>query len=84
MNDEENSYYAIMRSVAPYLTLGLQLALAVTMFYFIGKYADDRLDTTPWLMTTGIILGFVGGMIKFFRTAMKLSKKEDDERRNKS
>lgn len=83
MNNEEKKVGEIMQSAAPYMTLGLQMAMGVTVFLFIGKYADEYFDTKPWLMITGIVFGFVGGMIKFFRSVIELGKKEDDERKSK-
>ncbi len=73
-----------MQTAAPYMTLGIQIAAAVVLFLFIGKYADKAFGTKPWLMVTGIMLGFTGGMIHFFREVIELSKKEEDERRKKN
>ncbi len=83
MKDDEQTSAEVVRASAPYMTLGLQMAAAVTVFLFIGKYADEEFGTKPWLMIAGIVFGFTGGMIKFFRTVMELSNKEDDERRKK-
>ncbi len=83
MNDEEKEKDGVMLSVAPYLTLGVQLAATVVVFFFIGKYSDEYFGTKPWLMITLIMVGVVGGMIKFFRTVIELSKKEENERRGK-
>ncbi len=80
---EEKKLGEIMQSAGPYMTLGLQMAAAVTVFLFIGKYADDQFGTKPWLMIVGIVFGFTGGMIKFFRTVIELGKKEENERRSK-
>lgn len=83
MKSDEQTSTEVVRASAPYMTLGIQMAAAVTVFLFVGKYADDAWGTKPWMMIAGIVLGFTGGMIKFFRTVMELSKKEDDERRKK-
>ncbi len=83
MNNEENDQKGVMLSIAPYLTLGAQLAATVVAFFFIGKYADGYFGTKPWLMIVLILVGVVGGMIKFFRTVIELGKKEDDERSGK-
>ncbi len=81
--NEEKKFGELMQTAAPYMTLGIQIAAAVVMFLFVGKYADDALGTKPWLMVAGIVIGFTGGMIHFFREVTALSKKEDDERRTK-
>jgi ATP synthase protein I len=83
MTNEEQETSGMLRAAAPYLTLGIQIAAAVVMFLFIGKYADDALGTKPWLMVAGIVIGFAGGMIHFFREVTALSNKEEHERRTK-
>ncbi len=80
---DEKKAGEVLRSAAPYMTLGLQMALAVTVFLFIGKYADELWGTTPWLMIIGIVFGFTGSMIKFFRMATEMGEKEDRERGSK-
>jgi ATP synthase protein I len=62
---------------APYLTLGLQLAIAVILFFFIGRWLDGVFGTSPWLMIVGLLLGTIGGFVQFFRSAISLGKKED-------
>lgn len=80
MKNEENDQKSDMLSIAPYLTLGAQLAATVVAFFFVGKYADEYFETKPWLMISLIMVGVIGGMIKFFRTVIELGKKEEDER----
>jgi F0F1-type ATP synthase assembly protein I len=73
------------KSAAPYLTLGIQLALAVLVFFFLGRWLDQELNTSPWLMLTGIMIGVVGGLINFFRTVIELTSHQDerhDQRHN--
>jgi ATP synthase protein I len=67
---------SVFREAAPYLGLGIQLAAGVIIFYYVGSWADEQLRTAPWLMLTGVLIGAVGGFIKFFRTVGELSKKE--------
>jgi F0F1-type ATP synthase assembly protein I len=42
----------------------------------IGWWLDTRMETSPTFKLIGLFLGFVGGMIKFFRSAAEMSKKE--------
>jgi F0F1-type ATP synthase assembly protein I len=67
------------RVYGPYLTLGLQLAITAVAFFFLGKWLDEWLGTTPWLMLGGLAVGVTGGMISFFRTVIALGKEEDRE-----
>ncbi len=65
-----------MREAAPFLGLGVQLAAVVLVFYFIGSWADGRLNTSPWLMIVGVMVGVTGGLIQFLRTVSGLTKKD--------
>ncbi len=60
-----------------FLTVGIQLAVTVVVLFFLGRWLDERLGTSPWLMLAGLLLGIVGGMIKFFRSAIALGREED-------
>ena len=66
----------VYRDVAPYMTLGIQLAAAVVFFFFIGWWLDTRMGTSPTFELIGLLVGFAGGMIKFFRSAAEMSKKD--------
>ena len=59
-----------LREFAPFLGLGIQLAMAVLVFFFAGWWFDSAYDTTPWGRLIGVLVGTTGGMIKFFRTVM--------------
>jgi ATP synthase protein I len=65
------------KDLGAFLTLGLQLALSVVVFFFLGRWLDGVFDTSPWLMLTGAAVGITGGMIKFLRTAMELGRNAD-------
>jgi F0F1-type ATP synthase assembly protein I len=67
--------------IGPFLTVGIQLAVTVVVLFFLGRWLDDRLGTSPWLMLAGLLLGIVGGMIKFFRSAIDLGRQEDAQSR---
>jgi F0F1-type ATP synthase assembly protein I len=62
------------RDLAPFLTLGLQLAITVVAFFFLGRWIDGKLGTEPWFMLAGLVIGVTGGFIKFFRAASALGK----------
>jgi len=64
-----------------FLTLGLQLALTITVFFFVGRWLDEFLATGPWCMIGGLVLGITGAFVKFFRTAAELGRQADAEAR---
>lgn len=65
---------------APYLGLGLQLAVGVIVFYFLGTWVDGKFHTSPWLMLTCVMIGVVGGLIRFVKTVNELTKKESTKK----
>ncbi|MEK6757409.1 MAG: AtpZ/AtpI family protein [Bacteroidota bacterium] len=67
----------VYRDLAPYLTLGFQLAAAVVAFFLVGWWLDTRYETSPTFKLIGLLLGSIGGMIKFFRSVSKLTKQKD-------
>jgi F0F1-type ATP synthase assembly protein I len=62
-----------MEQLAPYLGLGIQLAVAMCFFGGIGWWLDRRFDSSPWMLVAGCVLGATGGMISMIRTSLKKS-----------
>ncbi len=85
MQDEERkgrSFQSIGRAIkelAPYSGLGLQLAVTVVIFWFIGKLIDDHYGTTPLWMIAGAMLGIVVGMYNFIKAVFEIGKKKDKQ-----
>lgn len=50
-----------------YGAVGMQLSLAVVGGWLLGNYLDKQWNTEPWFALTGLILGFVGGLINLLR-----------------
>jgi F0F1-type ATP synthase assembly protein I len=72
----------VYREYGPFLTLGIQLAAAVVVFLALGIWADSRFETSPLFTLLGLLLGSIGGFIKFFRTISELEKKDRSSSRD--
>ena len=72
----EESSDQILRQVAPYLTLGIQLAAGMVVFFLIGWWLDTRYDSSPKFKLIGLGIGAVGGLIKFLKSVVELGKQE--------
>jgi len=63
--------------IGPYLTMGMELAIAVVGMFFLGRWMDDSWGTAPWGMYGGLCLGVAGGFVRFIRRALALGATED-------
>ena len=62
-----------------YGAAGLQLAASVVGFLLIGNWLDEKYGFSPWLAVTGLIVGFVGGLVNLVRIVRKFGIAEDEE-----
>ncbi|MCG3204556.1 MAG: hypothetical protein KCHDKBKB_01271 [Elusimicrobia bacterium] len=46
---------------------GMQLAVTLLIFIFVGLALDKRLGTSPWFMLGGAGVGIVVGLYSFLR-----------------
>lgn len=63
-----NNFY---KDVAPYVGLGLQLAVIVTVMVFIGIWLDGQFDTKPILTVVCAFFGVFAGMYTFIKSVLK-------------
>lgn len=59
-----------------YAGLGIQLAVSLVVFVFIGRWADQKLHTGGILTVVAAFLGFGGTMYSLIRS---LNRKDRDE-----
>ena len=67
-------------SSASYAGAGLQFAIALIAFLFLGQWLDDRFGTSPWLMMLGVFIGGGGGFYSMYRKLMAEQAREERER----
>ena len=63
-----NDFY---KDVGPYVGLGLQLAVIVTVMVFIGIWLDDQFEIKPILTVVFAFLGVFVGMYTFIKSVLK-------------
>lgn len=68
----------VIRQIASYSTLGLEMGLSVAVGAAIGYYLDKWLDTEPWFLIIFLLFGVVAGFRSLYR-AMKRLQREDLE-----
>ena len=73
---KEKNSTKVIRELAPYLNLGLQLAITVCLFCLLGWWLDKHYGTAPmWLLILSI-LGVIVAMYNFLRTVLKSTTKK--------
>jgi F0F1-type ATP synthase assembly protein I len=79
MDEDKNlgKYSKYYRDVAPYLGSGLQLAVTVVVFFFIGRWIDSKADTSPLWMLIFAFLGITIGLYTFIKTVLQADKKRN-------
>lgn len=63
-----NSFY---KEVGPYIGLGLQLAVTVTVMVFLGIWLDGQFETKPILTVVFAFFGVFAGMYTFIKSVLK-------------
>ena len=59
---------------APYFSLGLEIAVGITLPILIGYWLDDYLQTSPWLLLAGCLIGVINVFVIIFKLSDKLNK----------
>ena len=59
------------KEIAPYVGLGLQLAVTVTVMVFIGVWLDGKFESTPVLTIIFSFLGVFAGLYTFIKSVLK-------------
>lgn len=73
-NGEKKTEGSYFKDYAPYLTLGLQLAITVAALAFLGIWLDKKFDSSPWLTITCSFFGVFAGLYNFIRSVIKSGK----------
>jgi len=79
-SDEGAEYRKAMQENAPYLTLGIQMALTIAAFAGLGWWLDKQNGTSLWI---GICSGFgaVAGLGYFLLVVLRMEKKNEAKKK---
>jgi F0F1-type ATP synthase assembly protein I len=59
-----------------YAGAGLQLALTLVAFMFLGIWLDKRLGSSPWFVLICVFVGFGAGFYSIYRKLMGSTKRD--------
>jgi ATP synthase protein I len=60
-----------------YAGAGFQFALSLLLFFFVGRWADGKLGTEPWLMLLGMLVGGGAGFYSMYTKLMAAQEREE-------
>jgi F0F1-type ATP synthase assembly protein I len=72
MKKDEKEIY---KSIAPFLNLGLQMAMTIVLFVFGGWWLDKHFDTSPLWTLILTAVGIFGAFYSFIRKVINIEKK---------
>ncbi len=72
--DKLKNVNKIYREVGPYLGLGMQLAITVTVMVFIGIWLDEKFEFSPVFTIVFASLGIFAGLYNFIKSVIKSGK----------
>lgn len=62
--------------------LGIELAAAVVGLTLLGLWIDRRYATAPWATVICALIGLVGGLLNFVRSARRAAAKDAERRQS--
>ncbi|OGU29690.1 MAG: hypothetical protein A2057_17530 [Ignavibacteria bacterium GWA2_35_9] len=72
--DKKNDWGVYLKDYAPYLGLGLQLAVTVAAMAFLGIWLDGKFNSSPWLTIVFSFLGVFAALYNFIKQVIKSGK----------
>jgi ATP synthase protein I len=68
-------------SVAEFAGVGLQFAVSILVFVFLGQWLDRKLGTAPWMLMLGVFVGAGASFYSMYRKLTKAGEREDAARK---
>ncbi|MCJ7663127.1 MAG: AtpZ/AtpI family protein [Desulfobacterales bacterium] len=69
----------ILRQIASYSTVGLEMGLSVAVGAIGGYYLDKWLKTEPWLLIIFLIFGAIAGFRSLYRALKRLERENKED-----
>lgn len=66
-----------------YAGAGLQFAVSIVLFLYVGQWIDGKLGTAPWGMIIGVFTGAGAAFYSMYRTLMRDLERDERARLKK-
>ena len=73
-NNDQDKPDRLLKQYAPYLGLGIQLAVTVAVMVFLGLWLDSKFNTSPLWTIICSSLGIFAALYNFIKTVLKSGK----------
>lgn len=57
------------------MSLALEFAGAVALFWFLGRLVDNWLGIAPWAQVVGAVIGWIGGILHVYYGSRRLQQR---------
>jgi len=64
-------------SVSRFAGVGLQFAVSIIVFLYLGQWLDRRLGTAPWFLLVGVFLGAGASFYSMYRKLMAAQARDE-------
>jgi ATP synthase protein I len=78
---ERSGRRAAAPSLGEYAGVGLQFAMSIVVFMFLGMWLDRTLGSSPWLLILFVFVGASAGFYSIYRKLMDAQRRADEARR---
>ena len=65
--DKEGGFRGSIREIGPYIDLGMRFAISIALGVLVGWWLDSKLNTTPFLIIIGFLIGATAGFWSIYR-----------------
>lgn len=79
-NEELGKFAKYYKEAAPLLGLGLQLAVTVVVFVFVGRWLDNKFEKTPLFTIVMASLGIFAALYSFIKKALNTEKSDKNSK----
>jgi ATP synthase protein I len=64
-------------SVSRFAGVGLQFAVSIIVFLYLGQWLDRKLGTAPWFLLVGVFLGAGASFYSMYRKLMAAQARDE-------
>lgn len=74
MDEPESKKSGVFTALAVTTTIGTELAITVLLGFYGGRALDNWLDTEPWFLVAGVLVGVALGIFGIVQTLQRFFK----------